>query len=105
MQPDLPTIDTAYSHFLQQSSDQTLPPVSLILRGVNLSSTAKFPAFSQPPTHPTTRSERDSYRRWQAGQQSHLEDLYDEAETGGREGWFVGHPLAEDGIEVSCNRD
>lgn len=93
-------IDTAYSHFLQRSPDHSTPPISLILRGVNLSSTAKFPASDNPPQPPTTRSLRDQLRQWQAGQQSHL-DPYSEAEAGGRDGWFVGHPLPEDGIEVS----
>jgi hypothetical protein len=100
-------IYTAHSDFLLPPKTPSHPPSSLLLRGVNLSS--KFPSTSsssreqQDPQ--STRAERDEARRHASGVQSHMDDaeggLWSEAEKGGKDGWFVGHPLALDGAEVS----
>jgi len=105
----LEPINTSHSYFLKQDSNPNLPPISVMLRGVNLSSTSKFPSWStpRPYAHKTglSRTERDELREWDAGVQTQIanpERLWSEAEKGGHDGWFVGHPLQEDGMEVSC---
>lgn len=105
---ELRTLDTSHSHFLIPSTDPSYPPVSVLLRGVNLSSTSKFPNFAKT-TSPSTsersnRTERDAARLHSAGVQTHLGvegSLWDEAERGGDEGWFVGHPFDLDATDVS----
>lgn len=103
--PDL--ISTGHSAFLKPALQEGHPARSLILRGVNLSSTAKFPHYpeSSIPQPGGTREERD-HRRWlRAGLKSHeLEGLYDDAEGGGREGWYNGAPFPLDEADVSCVR-
>jgi hypothetical protein len=102
------SISTSHSSFLCPSPIPSHPPVSLLLRGVNLSSTAKLPTFppkqSQEDGHTeASREERDRMREYQSGLRTSLGeegDLWSEAEEGGREGWFVGRPLAEDGADV-----
>ena len=107
----LELIDTSHSYFLKQPSNPDLPPISLILRGVNLSSTSKFPSWTTPRPYAhnaeLTRTERDELREWDAGVQTQIanaETFWGEAEKGGHDGWFVGHPLQEDGMDVSDNR-
>lgn len=99
--PDL--ISTGHSAFLKPALQQGHPARSLILRGVNLSSTAKFPHYpeSSIPRPGQTRDERDR-RRWiRAGLKSHEEQgLWDEAEKGGHEGWFNGAPFPLDEADV-----
>jgi hypothetical protein len=104
----LEPIDTSYSNFLKRSTDSNLPPISLLLRGVNLSSTSKFPSWTAPRPYAhkkeLTRTERDELREWDAGVQTQVanpETFWGEAEKGGHDGWFVGHPLQEDGMDVS----
>ena len=107
-QRPLDPINTSHAEFHKQANNPDLPPISLLLRGVNLSSASKFPAWStpRPYAHKTdlTRVERDELREWDAGIQTQIaneEAFWGEAEKGGRDGWFVGHPLQEDGLEVS----
>lgn len=99
--PDL--ISTGHSAFLKPSLQEGHPARSLILRGVNLSSQSKFPHYPEHsiPPQAQTRKERDR-RRWQrAGFKSHeAEGLWDEAEKGGREGWFNGAPFPLDEADV-----
>jgi hypothetical protein len=107
--PDAPQhIYTAHSDFLLPPRKPSQPPSSLLLRGVNL--TSKFPSTPPLPINNSdasnsSREERDEKRKRSAGVESHLDDaeggIWTEAENGGREGWFVGHPLALDGAEVS----
>jgi hypothetical protein len=98
-------ITTSHSYFLRPSHQPSHPPVALLLRGVNLSSTSKYPSFTDTQLAKLggTRDERDKRRSHAAGMQSHLGEragLYSEAEAGGRDGWFVGHPLLLDEADV-----
>ena len=105
-QDELVELDTSHSQFLKPPPHPDLPPVSVLLRGVNLSSTSKYPSSrTQRPGADagSTRTARDDLRRWEAGVETHLSDedlFWGEAERGGRDGWFVGHPLQEEGMEV-----
>jgi len=103
-QPDMDLISTGHSAFLKPSLQQGHPARSLILRGINLSSSAKFPHYSAVdiPDASGSRAHRD-HRRWmRAGVKSHESaGLWDEAETGGREGWFNGAPFPLDEADVS----
>lgn len=103
---ELKKLNTSHSHFLIPSNDPSYPPVSVLLRGVNLSSTSKFPNFakSASSSEKSNRTERDAARLHSAGVQTHLGvegSLWDEAERGGDEGWFVGHPFDLDATDVS----
>jgi hypothetical protein len=84
MSLDRDQIDTSHGDFLKASTDKNLPPVAVILRGVNLSSSSKFPSVQ------ADGSGLDE-----------AELFWDEAEKGGRDGWFVNHPLAEHELDVS----
>jgi hypothetical protein len=101
---DLDLISTGHSDFLKPSLQQGHPARSLILRGVNLSSTAKFPHYPADtiPESSDSRSQRD-HRRWiRSGVKSHEPaGLWDDAEAGGREGWFNGAPFPLDEADVS----
>ncbi|KAK4686623.1 hypothetical protein P7C73_g3500, partial [Tremellales sp. Uapishka_1] len=106
-------LTTSHSYFLRKSDDASHPPISLILRGVNLSSTAKYPTFAEaqnlpPLSESSTRAERDERRRILTGVASHLDDagggLWTEAEEGGRDGWFVGRPLMLDEADIHLRR-
>ncbi|RXK36432.1 hypothetical protein M231_06276 [Tremella mesenterica] len=103
-------IETSYGNFFRSPVHVTEVPTSLILRGVNLGSSAKVPAF-RPDTYSNlpqdTREQRDEYRRHLAGFSTHVGGqgaLWDEAERGGREGWFVGHPLQEEEADLHFRR-
>ena len=104
-------INTSHSQFLRPSTNSSYPPTSLILRGVNLSSTSKYPNLKQkghtePPG--STREARDAARLSRSGVQSRLSDeeggIWSDAEAGGYDGWFVGHPFVEDEADVSSLR-
>jgi hypothetical protein len=102
-QPDIDLISTGHSEFLKAALQEGHPARSLILRGVNLSSSAKFPHHPSEkiPEATDSRSQRD-HRRWlRGGVKSHEpEGLWDEAELGGREGWFNGAPFPLDEADV-----
>ena len=107
-------IKTSHSSFLRSSPDPAQPPIALLLRGVNLSSTSKFPNIPNPPsirgdTTRSSRKQRDLERQSRAGVLSHLSEeqaaIWTDAEKGGRPGWFVGHPFAEEQVDVSVLRD
>ncbi|KAK6902923.1 hypothetical protein I203_108183 [Kwoniella mangroviensis CBS 8507] len=106
-------LDTSHSYFLQPSSVSGGPPVGLLLRGVNLSSTSKFPTLPNSLSQyqdltGVSRSDRDQKRQILAGQQSHLGEeevgFYTEAEQGGRDGWFVGRPFPLEEADVHLRR-
>jgi hypothetical protein len=101
---DMDLISTGHSAFLKPSLQEGHPARSLILRGINLSSTAKFPHYTPDaiPDATGSRTQRD-HRRWmRAGVKSHEPDgLWDEAESGGHEGWFNGAPFPLDEADVS----
>lgn len=103
--PDLDLISTGNSAFLKPSLQKGHPARSLILRGVNLSSSAKFPHHPADsiPEPSDSRAQRD-HRRWlRGGIKSHeAEGLWDEAESGGHEGWFNGAPFPLDEADVSA---
>ena len=96
---------TAHGHFLLPPSSPSLPSPSVLLRGVNLSSSSKFPPFPPSTPNPTgTREERDRARLEDSGWRTDIpaqNGWWEEAEKGGREGWFVGRPLKEDEADVS----
>jgi hypothetical protein len=104
---DTDLISTGHSAFLKPALQQAHPARSLILRGINLSSSAKFPhnTAESIPDAADTRSQRD-YRRWmRAGVKSHEPSgLWDEAESGGHDGWFNGAPFPLDEADVSSSR-
>lgn len=91
--------NTAHALFLRGSADPTLPPTSLLFRGVNVSSTSKYPALPSRSTGiaiGSTREERDEQRSYAKGLQTWMGEeagFWDEAEAGGRDGWFVGRPF------------
>lgn len=113
--PDFPILTTSHGAFHEpvleftpdnQHAGSKVPTRTLCLRGVNLSSTAKYPSL--PPRdrdaehETTTREQRDMWREEEAGMKSHLYDgMWEEAEAGGRDGWFVGRPMRLQGIDVS----
>ena len=110
-------VSTSHSNFFRPPPSPSQPPIAILLRGVNLSSTSKFPNISrQAPAHHDlsllNRAQRDEARRARAGVQSHLSEeeggMYSGAEKGGREGWFVGHPFVEPEVDLcapSISRD
>jgi len=102
--PTLPKLRTAHGHFLLPPSSPSLPSPSLLLRGVNLSSSSKFPPFPPSTPKPTgTREERDRARLEDSGWRTDIpaqNGWWEEAEKGGRDGWFVGRPLKEDEADV-----
>jgi hypothetical protein len=104
---DTDLISTGHSAFLKPALQQAHPARSLILRGINLSSSAKFPHYTADsiPDATDSRSQRD-HRRWmRAGVKSHEPSgLWDEAESGGHEGWFNGAPFPLDEADVSTSR-
>ncbi|WWC90036.1 uncharacterized protein L201_004966 [Kwoniella dendrophila CBS 6074] len=106
-------LDTSHSYFLKPSSVPGGPPVSLLLRGVNICSTSKNPTLPNSLSEyqnlsEVTRNERDQKRRILAGQESHLGEeevrFYSEAEEGGRDGWFVGRPFPLEEADVHLRR-
>lgn len=101
---DMDLISTGHSAFLKPALQQDHPARSLILRGINLSSSAKFPHHTPDsiPDATESRSQRD-HRRWmRAGVKSHEPGgLWDEAESGGHDGWFNGAPFPLDEADVS----
>ncbi|ORY33812.1 glycoside hydrolase superfamily [Naematelia encephala] len=106
---DKGNIGTSHSNFLSPADDPADPPVAHLLRGVNWSSTAKFPSF--PPresSHPTTRKERDELRTYKTGVHTGIGEeegrFWSEAEEGGRDGWFVGRPIEEDAADLHLTR-
>lgn len=102
--PDL--ISTGHSAFLKPALQDGHPARSMILRGVNLSSSAKFPHYpeSSIPGPGESREDRDRRRWLRAGLNSHeTEGLWDEAEKGGHEGWFNGAPFPLDEADVSSS--
>ena len=104
---DSDLISTGHSAFLKPALQQAHPARSLILRGINLSSSAKFPHYTADsiPDATDSRSQRD-HRRWmRAGVKSHEPSgLWDEAESGGHDGWFNGAPFPLDEADVSATR-
>nr|XP_018263853.1 uncharacterized protein I303_03727 [Kwoniella dejecticola CBS 10117]OBR86011.1 hypothetical protein I303_03727 [Kwoniella dejecticola CBS 10117] len=111
--PARAVLDTSHSYFLQPSGNPGDPPIALLLRGVNLGSTSKYPTLPNSLTEysnlqGSSRSERDHKRRILAGQESHLGEeevgLYSEAEQGGRDGWFVGRPFPIEEADVHLLR-
>jgi hypothetical protein len=117
MSDTLPILSTSHRAFHEpvlqftpsQDGDDRQPTRTLCLRGVNLSSTAKYPSLparDRDAEHETTsREQRDMWREEEAGMKSHLYDgMWEEAEAGGRDGWFVGRPLRMEGIDVSRYR-
>lgn len=104
-------ISTSHSYFLRPAPNPSHPPISLLLRGVNISSTSKYPNLSNRPPitgddATASRTQRNDARRLRAGVQSQLSEedggMWRNAEAGGSEGWFVGHPFTEDKVDVSC---
>nr|XP_019042696.1 hypothetical protein I302_08401 [Kwoniella bestiolae CBS 10118]OCF21626.1 hypothetical protein I302_08401 [Kwoniella bestiolae CBS 10118] len=111
--PSLSQLDTSHSYFLQPSPTPGAPPVGLLLRGVNIGSTSKFPTLPTSLTEyddltTSSRADRDRKRQILAGQQSHLGEeeveFYSEAEAGGRDGWFVGRPFPLEEADVHLRR-
>ncbi|WRT67127.1 uncharacterized protein IL334_004093 [Kwoniella shivajii] len=111
--PSRSQLDTSHSYFLQPSSTTGGPPIGLLLRGVNISSTSKYPTLPQSLDEyqdlaGRTRDERDKKRRILAGQESYLGEeevgFYSEAEQGGRDGWFVGRPFPLEEADVHLKR-
>jgi hypothetical protein len=102
---DLPVLQTAYNSFLLPAPASGAPAPSVLLRGVNLSSSSKFPPFAEPVKEASgTREERDQTRLDALGWRTDLpgeSGWWDEAEAGGREGWFVGRPIREEDADVS----
>lgn len=108
----IPLISTAHGFFLESSSTPGHPPLARILRGVNLSSSSKYPTFLSAPEDDTlpqsgnTREERDANRAKEMGYRTDLPaqepgGKWDEAESGGRDGWFVNRPMHEEWADVS----
>ena len=106
--PSTSKITTAHLNFLQPATPPAGDlPTSLVLRGVNLGSTGKIPTFpleSYESLPTDTREQRDELRCRRAGVVTQLDDaqggIWSEGEAGGREGWFVGHPLQEEEADV-----
>jgi hypothetical protein len=110
-----PLISTAHGFFLQPSPIPGHPPVARILRGVNLSSSSKYPTFAGTegivPQTGRSREERDANREKAMGYRTDLpaqgsqevpaRGIWDEAEEGGREGWFVNRQVHEEWADVS----
>ncbi|WVR05246.1 hypothetical protein IAU60_002258 [Kwoniella sp. DSM 27419] len=109
-----PHLSTSHAYFLQTNPTRGGPPVALLLRGVNLSSTSKYPTLPQSLTDyedvasTSSRKARDVKRRTLAGQETHLgEDqvrLFSEGEEGGRDGWYVGRPFPEQDADIHLRR-
>jgi hypothetical protein len=100
---DADLISTGHSAFLKPALQEGQPARSLILRGVNLSSTSKAPHYPEStiPRVGETREDRDRRRWLRAGLKSHEADgLWSEAEKGGHEGWFNGAPFPLDEADV-----
>lgn len=104
-----PLISTAHGFFLEPSPIPGHPPVARILRGVNLSSSSKYPTFPDTanvvPQSGNTRQERDANRHKAMGFRTDIPaqekgGIWDEAEAGGRDGWFVNRPMHEDWADV-----
>ena len=95
------TLNTSHGQFFLPSALPDQPPIAVVLRGVNLSSSSKYPASKGPQPELANgvgdRHARDQLRQWEAGIQTYIdnEDVWNEAKEGGRDGWFVGHPLQE----------
>lgn len=101
----LQKLTTAHGHFLLPPPSANLPAPSVLLRGVNLSSSSKYPPFApSTPSATGTREERDRARLEEAGWRTDIpadSGWWEEAERGGQDGWFVGRPLKEEEADVS----
>lgn len=100
------TILTAYGSFFKYSPARDAFPRSVLLRGVNLSSTAKFPRSTRSQAQvPGARKARDVNRLQASGIYRRPEDAKDyfwsDAEEGGPEGWFNDAPFLEEEADVS----
>lgn len=70
------SLNTSHGQFLKAPKDPAQPPISVLLRGVNLSSSSKYP-FDQEPDDG---------------------DIWSEAEGAGS-AWFKDHPLPQAEID------
>ncbi|KAL7423982.1 hypothetical protein Q5752_001567 [Cryptotrichosporon argae] len=87
---------TAHTYFLRRPAAPDHPPISILLRGVNLAGSSKFPA--SPSSHESTNPAE--------GCMSHVsgEDVFASAERGGQDGWYNGHPFLLDEADTHLRR-